>query len=286
MTTVPDFISPPGDTIADLLDDLGITPTELADRLGYTLESVKLLLEGKASITREVALKLEILGSTAEFWLRREAIYQTELVRHGVEVDCQPLVAQGVEEWRPIPGYEGYYSASSRGRIRGEARKCPRKDGKYNQCYQSVRFQTIDKNGYRLVTLRKDGVGRNLLVSRLVALTFIPNPENKPSVHHLDFDRFNNRVDNLAWATQKEIVDKCRERGTFVHRTNKKTPDDVETMRDLFNLRIPRSKIAEFLDCRFETVRKYTKDLRLPQRVSPAKGVKSKSVSIRKRGKK
>jgi Plasmid maintenance system antidote protein len=65
MTILPDFISPPGDTIADLIDDLGMTPAELADRMGYTLESVKLLLVGKASVTKETALKLEILGNTA-----------------------------------------------------------------------------------------------------------------------------------------------------------------------------------------------------------------------------
>jgi hypothetical protein len=64
----------------------------------------------------------------------------------------------------------------------------------------------FNRNGYLQVTLKREDNIRNqpMLVHRLVALTFIPNPENKPYVDHIDGGRRNNHVDNLRWATPKE----------------------------------------------------------------------------------
>ena len=82
----PDWISPPGDTIADLLEEYGWTQAELAKRTGYTLKHINLLINGKASITDETALRLErVLGSVAGFWLNREARYRERLARDAEE---------------------------------------------------------------------------------------------------------------------------------------------------------------------------------------------------------
>jgi len=78
----PDWISPPGDTIADLLEERDWTQAQLADRLGYTTKHVSQLINGKAPITEETAIKLErVLGSTAGFWLNREAQYRAQLAK-------------------------------------------------------------------------------------------------------------------------------------------------------------------------------------------------------------
>ncbi|MCC5638679.1 HigA family addiction module antidote protein [Nostoc sp. CHAB 5844] len=78
----PDWVSSPGDTIADVLEERDWTQAELAERLGYTTKHVSLLINGKAPITEETALKLErVLGSTAAFWLRYEAQYRAALAR-------------------------------------------------------------------------------------------------------------------------------------------------------------------------------------------------------------
>ncbi len=77
-----DWASPPGDTIADLLEERDWTQVQLAERLGYTTKHVSQLINGKASIGEETALKLErVLGSTAQFWLNLEAIYRAQLAR-------------------------------------------------------------------------------------------------------------------------------------------------------------------------------------------------------------
>lgn len=81
-TFSPDWVSPPGDSILDLLEESGWKQTELAKRTGYTTKHISLLINGKAPITDETAIKLErVIGSTARFWLTREAQYREGLLR-------------------------------------------------------------------------------------------------------------------------------------------------------------------------------------------------------------
>ena len=73
----PDWLSPPGDTIVDVLEERGWTQAELAERTGYTRKHVNDLVKARVAITPDTALRLEAtLGSTAHFWLRREALYR------------------------------------------------------------------------------------------------------------------------------------------------------------------------------------------------------------------
>lgn len=78
----PDWISPPGDTIADLLEEKGWSQTEFAQRCGYTTKHISLLVNGKASVTEDTAIKLEkVLGSSVRFWLMREAQFRETIAR-------------------------------------------------------------------------------------------------------------------------------------------------------------------------------------------------------------
>lgn len=89
----PDWVSPPGETIIDILEERGWTQAELAHRTGFTTKHINLLIKGTASITEETALKLErVLGSTAGFWLTREAQYRESLARQAELEDLKPFV--------------------------------------------------------------------------------------------------------------------------------------------------------------------------------------------------
>jgi plasmid maintenance system antidote protein VapI len=76
----PDWISAPGDTIADILEERGQTPTDLAQQLGRPLDEISALLQGRLLLTAEVASRLEAaLGVPRGFWEERESMYRAEL---------------------------------------------------------------------------------------------------------------------------------------------------------------------------------------------------------------
>ena len=76
LTFAPDYISPPGETLEDVLDDRGMTQAELAERTGLSRKTVNEIIKGKAPITPETALHLEhVFGIPARFWNAREHQY-------------------------------------------------------------------------------------------------------------------------------------------------------------------------------------------------------------------
>ena len=78
----PDWVSPPGDTILDLIDERGWTQAALATRVGFSHKHVNRLVKGKVPLTEETALRLApTLGTSTGFWLTREARYRERLVR-------------------------------------------------------------------------------------------------------------------------------------------------------------------------------------------------------------
>lgn len=107
-----------------------------------------------------------------------------------------------MEKWRSVIGYEGLYQISNLGNIRSVDRV--RSNGKK---YKGKHLYTHLINGYKVVLLSKNGVLKNHKIHRLVALSFIPNPENKPCVDHIDTNKINNKVENLRWVTYQENTD-------------------------------------------------------------------------------
>ena len=109
------------------------------------------------------------------------------------------------EEWRPIKDYEGLYEVSSFGRVKALERYVENNGGMQHRSEKILKPSSCKRNQNRqTVVLCKDGTINPKLVHRLVAETFINNPDNKPNVDHIDTDPTNNRVDNLRWVTQHE----------------------------------------------------------------------------------
>lgn len=99
------------------------------------------------------------------------------------------------EEWRDIEGYEGLYQVSNLARVRSLQRQKTR-----------IIKPEIIHTGYLRVTLYKSGKTKSHYVHILVAQAFIPNPENKKQVNHIDGNKQNNCIDNLVWVTPSENI--------------------------------------------------------------------------------
>lgn len=100
------------------------------------------------------------------------------------------------EIWRDIPGYEGMYQASSMGNIRSVDRVLIVSGRTIKRRGKVLQQQVRKRRGVCQVFL---GKSKNCTVHRLVALTFIPNPNNLPQVNHKDENPTNNQVSNLEW---------------------------------------------------------------------------------------
>lgn len=95
--------------------------------------------------------------------------------------------------WKDIPNYKGLYQASNDGRIRSFYKKEPKE-----------LKQRLSNAGYFRVQLFKNKKGKWISVHRLIGITFLDNPENKPEINHKDENKYNNCVENLEWCTRKE----------------------------------------------------------------------------------
>lgn len=111
------------------------------------------------------------------------------------------------EIWKDISGYEGLYQVSNQGRVRSLDRTVAGKNG--SRCFRKgkILIGVANRKDYLQVSLRKDGVLKTHKIHRLVAETFIPNLEGKPTVDHINRDKTDNCVDNLRWATYSEQRD-------------------------------------------------------------------------------
>lgn len=111
------------------------------------------------------------------------------------------------EIWKDVKGYEGIYQVSDLGRVKSLERKVLHKN-RWGLMHKTVPERILkpgyNKAGYESVILCIDGVKQSIRVNRLVAETFLPNPENKEQVNHKNGVRNDNRVDNLEWVTSSE----------------------------------------------------------------------------------
>jgi len=129
------------------------------------------------------------------------------------ENTCRPLfyfLNKGevkMEEWRDIPGYEGFYQISTHGRVKSLPRIIETGNNGMDRIKTRERILSTkaSKRGYCYVCLgTPTKVSKRFSVHRLVAITFHPNPDNLPMAGHNDDNKSNNRVENIYWTTAQE----------------------------------------------------------------------------------
>lgn len=108
------------------------------------------------------------------------------------------------EIWKDVPGYSGMYQVSNLGRVKSLNRRVngPKRNGRIVN--ERILKPGLDLYGYKIVVLFNGKSRKTCTVHRLVAMAFVPNPENKPEIDHINTIRTDNRVENLRWATRKE----------------------------------------------------------------------------------
>ena len=138
-----------------------------------------------------------------------------ELKDYKSREDVVPMVR------KPVKEYEGYYEVDNFGRVFSLDRNVTVNDNGriYEKPIKGKQMkQGVHTQGYKVVSLTKDGKTRTNFVHRIVAEAFIPNPDELPMVNHKDEDKTNNFVDNLEWCTNEYNINY----GTAIKRASQK----------------------------------------------------------------
>ena len=147
------------------------------------------------------------------------------------------------EVWKEIKNYEGYYEVSNFGRFRSMDRVITYSDGRTRFYKGEIIEGTIGRDGYIDVKLSKDGITKTRKLHRLIAQTFIPiENDNNLEVNHIDYNRTNNKIDNLEWVTHIDNVHHSSKEGHYKGITEgckngraNYTEEEIKYMRKLYD---------------------------------------------------
>lgn len=145
---------------------------------------------------------------------------------------------------KEIQGYEDKYIITTSGRVKSV------KTGKELKL-------TLSNTGYYVVNLSKNKKTTSCLVHRLVAKAFLPNPDNKPQVNHIDGNKLNNRVSNLEWVSHKEnMAEAARLKLLGGHLDVRAQFSDEQAcfIRELYSIGYSNDKLARMFNTKSQTI--------------------------------
>lgn len=130
-----------------------------------------------------------------------------------------------MEKWLKIPGFSGKYMISSTGLV---------KSFKYKK--EAILKPRPNDTGYLRIVLYKDGMSFVMPIHRLVAEAFIPNPDNKPFINHINGLKDDNRSENLEWCTHSENMRHAHANG-LINLNGENNPNSKLKKRDVVRIR-------------------------------------------------
>lgn len=165
------------------------------------------------------------------------------------------------EQWVHIKGYETIYMISNLGRIKSLDKKVNSKfDSKRTIKGKYLNFTSLRK-GYKYVELYNDKLERKKFsIHRLIALHFIPNPNNYPMINHKDGNTLNNSIDNLEWCTASQNTRHAFDTGLLVIRKgesctqSKLTEQQVKDIHVLKHYGMKSKTISKIYGVSFSTI--------------------------------
>ena len=169
------------------------------------------------------------------------------------------------EVWKDIPGFENFYQVSNFGRIRSlkhwnGIRNC------YDNRIKIMNPTRCKTNQYYSVRLK----GKNYQLHRLIALTFLKNPNNYSVVNHIDGNKINNMVKNLEWCTHKHNTQEAQRIGLYDDRNKKMSLNPI------------RSKTIEMYDVGGNYIRSFSNSVEAEMILKNRfKGIKVNARNIR-----
>lgn len=161
--------------------------------------------------------------------------------------------------WKYIEGTNNYYSVSDTGLVRSNPRIIVDSLGRKTTYPEKILKLQISKFGYPTVKLSTTFSKSRFLVHRLVAQTFILNPDNKPEVNHIDSDTGNNNVSNLEWVTHQENMQHAAKQGRMWTATI--TDEQQELIKFHSQQNISQNEIARLINIDSKTVNIYAQKL-------------------------
>lgn len=152
-----------------------------------------------------------------------------------------------LELWKAvtIEGYEHYW-VSNGGRVMNSR--------------TGIFLKPSLNHGYHQVVLSSAGDRITRKVHRLVGLAWIPNPDNKKTINHIDGSKTNNHVDNLEWMTLQENLKHAHDTGLHIYQYRDKLLADKEKIEDMLIKGFSYRKIANVYDCSSDTIREFVID--------------------------
>lgn len=144
---------------------------------------------------------------------------------------------QDTEKFYPFKGYEGFYEITKSGIVKSLGRFVNTKGNSRRFKKESIKKSHFHRDGYLQISLfiKNKTLRRPIMLHRLLALNFIPNPNNYPMVNHIDGNKTNNNLANLEWCSAKQNSQHYYDIGF-------KTPNRHLTCDDAYNIRLEYKK--------------------------------------------